>query len=281
MHSFFYGWYFKCQSANQTLSIIPAIHKSEKRRSCSIQVITENQAWKIDYPDSAFHRTGKNILIGNNQFGEKGIILDMHTQGLYISGKLVFGKLFPLKYDIMGPFSVLPFLECRHSVQSMRHRIYGSVHINEQEYLFRDAFGYWEGDQGRSFPKEYAWTQCSFPEGALMLAVADVPMAGFCFRGVIGVVLWEGKEYRIATYLGARMVQVQSGKIRVVQGDLMLEAKQLEVPGKPLKAPVDGNMTRTIHESAACRAFYRFRKGKHIFFSFITDRASFEYEFPA
>lgn len=144
--------------------------------------------------------------------------------------------------------------------------------------MFQDAFGYWEGDQGCSFPKEYVWTQCGFPDGSLMLSVADVPVAGFHFRGVIGVVLWKGREYRLATYLGARAVQAQNGKLRIVQGDLELEARLLEGVKRPLKAPANGDMTRTIHESAACQAFYRFRKGERIFFSFKTDRASFEYD---
>ena len=278
MHNFFYGWYFKCQSKTQTLAIIPAIHRAGQKGTCSIQIITENQAWNVDYPAAAFHWTGKDIWIGKNMFGVRGLLLAIHTPELDIRGKLMFGPLFPLKYDIMGPFSLLPFLECRHSVRSMKHSISGKMFVNGQEYLFQDAIGYWEGDQGYSFPKEYAWTQCSFPGGALMLSVADVPIAGFHFRGIIGVVLWKGKEYRLATYLGAKAVQVKEGKLRIVQGNLELEARLLEKVRNPLKAPSNGNMTRTIHENVACRAFYRFRKGENTFFSFQTDRASFEYE---
>lgn len=278
MHSFFYGWYFKCQSAAQTLAIIPAIHRSGQNRSCSIQIITENHAWKVDFPAKAFHRAGEDICIGKNRFGKKGILLAVNTPDLHINGRLRFGPMRPLKYDIMGPFSILPFLECRHSVQSMRHSVDGRVSMNGQEYLFQDAFGYWEGDQGSSFPKEYAWTQCGFPGGSLMLSVADVPITGYHFRGIIGAVLWRGREYRLATYLGARTAEAQDGKLRIVQGNLELEARMLETSGSPLKAPDHGDMSRTVHENAACRAFYRFRKGKHTFFSFETDRASFEYE---
>lgn len=111
-----------------------------------------------------------------------------------------------------------------------------------------------------------------------MLAVADVPVAGFHFRGVIGVVLWKGREYRLATYLGAKAVQVRDGRLRIVQGNLELEARLLEEVRSPLNAPANGDMVRTIHENAACRAFYRFRKGECPIFSFTTDRASFEYE---
>lgn len=278
MRNYFYGWYLKCQSENQTLAVIPAVHRSGQKRSCSIQFITKDHAWNVDYPAAAFRRTKEGIRIGRNRFGEKGIFLAVHTPELTISGKLRFGPLSPLKYDIMGPFSVLPFLECRHSVRSMSHFVCGRIDINGEEYLFQDAFGYWEGDQGRSFPKEYVWTQCSFPGGSLMLSVADVPIAGLDFRGVISVVLWKGRQYRLATYLGAKAVWTQGGKIRIVQGNMELEAWLPEEIKSPLKAPVNGEMKRTIHESAACRVRYRFRKAGRTFFSFTTDQASVEYE---
>ena len=113
MDNYFFGWYFKCQTETQTLSVIPAVHRSGGKRSCSIQIITENQAWNFNYQAEDFHRIGEKICIGNNQFGERGILLDIHTPEVRIRGKLKFGKLCPLKYDIMGPFSILPLLEWR------------------------------------------------------------------------------------------------------------------------------------------------------------------------
>ena len=113
-----------------------------------------------------------------------------------------------------------------------------------------------------------------------MLSVADIPMAGIHFTGVIGAVLWQGKEYRMATYLGARVVQIQNKMVRVIQGSLELEVRLLEAAERPLKAPAKGDMVRTIHESASCRAFYRFRKKGRTLFAFETDRASLEFEYP-
>ena len=113
-----------------------------------------------------------------------------------------------------------------------------------------------------------------------MLSVADIPMAGIHFTGVIGVILWKGKEYRLATYLGAKVVQIQNGKIRIMQGDMELEVCLMEGVKCPLKAPVVGNMKRTIQEGAACRAWYRFCKNGSPVFQFETDKASFEYEYP-
>ena len=154
-----------------------------------------------------------------------------------------------------------------------------NVDINGQEYSFQNALGYWEGDRGKSFPKRYIWTQCCFPEGSLMLSVADIPLAGSYFTGIIGFVLWKGKEYRIATYLGARVVQIQNKIVRIIQGSLELEVRLLKASNRPLKAPKDGDMMRTIHESAACRVYYRFCVRTGTLFCFETDRASFEYEY--
>ncbi len=282
MDHFFYGWYLKCQSDTQSLAVIPAIHNAKGKRNCSIQVITDNDSWTVPFAADSFHfhKVKKDLSIGENRFGEKGIHLDIRTPRLTVSGDLDFGPLFPLQYDIMGPFALVPFMECRHSVWSMRHTVSGNVCVNGESYSFEDAWGYWEGDRGRSFPKEYIWTQCCFRGGALMLSVADIPMAGFHFTGIIGVVLWRGKEYRMATYLGARVVRVQNKTIRVIQGSLELEVRLLEAPERPLMAPVKGNMVRTIYESVSCRVFYRFRRKGCTLFAFETDKASLEYEFP-
>lgn len=281
MFHYFYGWYLKCQSDTQTLALIPAVHSAGNKRTCSIQVITDEDAWTVTYTGDSFRRTKGNIIIGKNRFGKKGIFLAIRTPELTVRGKLDFGPLFPLKYDIMGPFALAPFMECRHSVWSMRHPVRGAVDINGQKYFFQNAWGYWEGDRGRSFPKEYIWTQCCFRGGAVMLSVADIPMAGIHFTGIIGFVLWRGKEYRIATYLGARAVKIEDKAVRVKQGNLELDVRLLEESKRPLKAPVKGDMVRTIHESASCRAFYRFRKRGCTLFAFETDRASFEFEYKS
>lgn len=279
MQGSFYGWYFKCQSDTQTLAVIPAIHRIGKKYTCSIQIITNDGAWTVNLSNKIFRRTRKRISIGKNRFEKYGIRLAVQAPGLSVRGKMNFGQLSPLKYDIMGPFCMIPFMECRHSVFSMRHLVSGKVYVNGQKYLFQNALGYWEGDKGCSFPKEYAWTQCFFKEGSIMLSVADIPIAGIHFTGIIGVVLWKGKEFRLATYLGARAVRIQNGMLRIVQGKLELEAKLLEASEQALKAPIRGDMVRTIQESAECRAFYQLRRDGRTLFAFETARASFEYEY--
>lgn len=280
MRDYFCGWYFKCQSDTQTLAVIPAVHRSKKKQSCSVQLITEECAWNIDFPYKFYHhKKDFRIQIGKNRFSRKGIELCLHTPECSAVGTLRFGAFSPIRYDIMGPFRYIPFMECRHSVLSMKHTVNGKLCINGAAYRFQDAVGYIEGDRGYSFPKEYAWTQCCFRDGSLMLSVADIPFGFFHFTGIIGVVQWHGKEYRLATYLGAKAVRIKNGELVVRQGKAVLKVRLIKKHAHPLRAPVSGAMRRTIHESASCSASYCFQKNGHTLFSFETTKASFEYEY--
>ncbi len=281
MRDYFCGWYFKCQSERKTLAIIPAEHRSRNAASCSLQLITDEGAWNIPFPHEQFHRQrgGFEILLGDNRFDSSGMELCVRTPALSATGAVRFGPLHPIKYDIMGPFRYIPFMECRHSVQSMQHRVTGEICINGVRYCFQNGIGYIEGDRGYSFPREYLWTQCFFEEGSLMLSVADIPFGGFYFTGIIGVIRWRGKETRLATYLGARAVKIDRGEVVIRQGNKTLTVKLIEKHTHPLLAPVGGSMSRTIHESAACRAAYQLEKNGHTVFSFESAMASFEYEY--
>lgn len=276
MKDSFYGWYLKCQSDTKTLAVIPAVHQAGRERTCSIQVITEEGSWTVALPGKAYRRRGNSLSIGRNHFDKSGMYLAVNTPKLHVKGRLHFGELTPLKHPIMGPFAHLPFMECRHNVWSMYHPVSGTVYVNGEKYSFQKDRGYWEGDRGKSFPKSYLWTQSFLPEGMVMLSVGEIPMGCFHFTGVIAAVHWKGKEYRLATYLGARIIEIEKGLIRIKQGKLELEAQLLEAAEQSLRAPSRGRMNRIIHESVSCRVFYRFRKDGHTIFALEANQASFE-----
>ena len=279
MDGYFCGWYFRCQSEEQTMAIIPSVHKTGEESFCTVQLITDTETFHNRFPYEAFRRGKGEISIGGNRFGKWGMSLDLHTPQWRAEGEVHFGAFTPIRYDIMGPFRYVPFLQCRHSVYSMGHRVDGVLRINGKPYVFDNAVGYLEGDRGRSFPREYVWTQCSFPAGALTLSVADIPLGRFHFTGVIGIVLLDGKEYRLATYLGAKAVSIQNGEVIVRQGRFCLTVRQLDAPGHPLQAPVRGAMTRIIHEHPSCRVYYRFAEGDTTLLELEAPNAGFEYEY--
>lgn len=276
---YFKGWYFKCSNENKTIAFILAFHQSNHKKTASLQIITDYTAFNIPFQFLQYRENQLAIKIGENIFSKEGIRLQIKNNDLSANGALHFHDLSPIQYDIMGPFKFVPLMQCRHSVYSMRHRINGQIIVNGQQYVFQNGIGYIEGDCGNSFPKEYIWTQCHFNNGSLMLSVADIPMFGFHFTGIIGVILLNGKEHRIATYLGAKVKHMGKDSITVKQGDFQLTAKLLRKNSQPLAAPNHGLMNRTIHESASCKAYYRFSYNNEILYEFTSDRASFEYEY--
>lgn len=281
MRDYFCGWYIKCQNDSRTVAFIASYHISDTEKSCSLQVIADSGAWNIVYPFDAFRQERDRICIGNNVFTKQGCLLDARDADITLSGSLDFGEFSPISYDIMGPFRFVPFLECRHSVYSMKHRVDGVIQINGEEFRFDNGVCYIEGDRGYSFPKHYLWTQCSFPEGSIIVSVADVPICGVHFNGVISAIHYLGKEYRIATYLGARVEKLRDGEIVIRQGNKRLTVKCLERRSHPLAAPTTGGMSRTIHESAACRVSYRLCENDKTVLDFESNRAAFEFEYPS
>ena len=145
MRDYFCGWYFKCQNESRTIAVIPAYHITNGEKSCSIQVITDDASWNICFPYSEYQQKKSCVNIAGNIFAQNGISLNLRTPEITAVGALSFGALAPLKYDIMDPFRYVPFMECRHSVYSMKHTVNGKLVINGACYEFRNGCGYMEG----------------------------------------------------------------------------------------------------------------------------------------
>ena len=275
----FYGWYFKCQSEEDTIVFIASVTVGNGEPKANLQIANKDGVWNVEFPGSCFMRKGGNIFLSDNHFGKNGIVLDVTTADLRAKGKLYFKDFTPIEYDVMGPFVMVPFLECRHSIMSMKHKVNGNITINGKKYEFNDAFGYWEGDRGISFPSEYLWTQTAFDDGSLMLSVAEIPMGNKKFTGVIGAINYQGKEYRLATYKGAKIQYLKNRRIRITQDDMIFEARLYNQEGYSFTVPEDAEMKRTIHENLTSTAAFRFRVEGETLFAIKTDKASFEYEY--
>lgn len=281
------------------IALIPAFHTSGDKRSGSVQVITPEKSFFIEIPIEEMSITRRPFAIraGDSTFSCKGLDLNIQSVTVSVTGRLHFGGLRPPAGDIMGPYKFVPFMECRHSVFSLTHTVKGSLMINGELLNFSDGIGYMEGDRGRSFPKRYVWTQCNWSGDdrtdvkrtdaetcSLMLSAAEVNPLGSEFIGIIGFVYFRGREIRIASYCGAKAVSVGSGTITVRQGAYILTAQLLDninhpLRAQPLRAPSSGEMVRLIKESLSCRARYTMTESNNVLFDFISDHASFEYEF--
>ncbi|RZT00874.1 tocopherol cyclase family protein [Cuneatibacter caecimuris] len=281
MKSYFEGYYIKLQNEKETIALIPALHTGENGDpGASLQVITNHGAWEETFEKGVLRkkRNAFRLKLGNSVFSEKGCRIKIMGEKISLEGVLKFSGLTPLDYDIMGPFCFLPGMQCRHCVISLRHKVTGWLRFGGREYVFRDGTGYIEGDRGHSFPERYIWTQCCNQQADLMAAAASIPIGKFQFDGCICAVRIGEKEYRLATYLGARVIYADKRKLVVAQQDQLLSAELLYGSPQPLSAPMEGRMERKIHENAACLVRYRFFKGGKQLFDFTDDGAGFEGE---
>lgn len=275
----FEGWYLKQQNDEETVAFIPAYHADESGRiAVSLQIVTGARAYQLDYLDwqLRLERTPLRIWLGNNVFSLTGCHIDCMAEGVSIRGDLSYGARTALPGDIMGPFRLLPGMECRHSLFSLSHSVEGELSIGGRTLTFRAGRGYIEGDRGRSFPRRYLWTQCSFQEDCVMVSVAEIPYCGLHFRGCVAAVLYRGEQYLFATYRGVRLRTVGEREVWITQGKLSLRATLERAAPTPLRAPVRGRMERIIQESAVCRARYRMEVGGQVLFDITSDQASFE-----
>ena len=178
----------------------------------------------------------------------------------------------------MGPFCLVPKMECNHGILSLVHKLSGSLNINGEEINFDDGYGYIEKDWGRSFPKTYTWLHFKEDggENTVVVSTADIPFLIRTFKGLIAVVYENGKEYRLATYNGGRIIKCNNNEIVIKKRKYLLKIFVSDCVGQPLKAPVLGDMARIIKEKLTCAMKVEFYKGKKCIFKRESNRASFE-----
>jgi len=268
---YFQGRYYKHQKGDEIVALIAG--RSED--AAFVQLIDRSLSRCFFYPLSDYEKTDRSIRIGPNTFAAEGVHLDIEREKSRISANLRYGPFTPIRSDIMGPFRFLP-MQCKHGIVSMRHDVDGLIQINGQTVDYSGGVGYIEQDSGRSFPSEYLWVQCLEDDCSISLSIADIPFCGFRFTGCIGVILYQGKEYRLATYRGVKIERYEPTSVHLRQGNYRLEVDLSSFHPLPLCAPNKGKMNRTIEECVACGAIFTFIEGEKALFQLRSDRVSIE-----
>lgn len=279
---YFEGWYCKHTGQGDCVALIPAFHVgAEGRPSASLQLITQNYSHTFPFSSQEFSAEEDRfcVRLGSCAFSSQGCTLSLHRDGWDVEGTLRYSPLTPLHSDIMGPFRFFP-MECSHGVVSLTHRVEGALRINGVEHVFHHGSGYIETDRGVSFPRRYLWAQCGWQQGApgcAMVSVAEIPFLGARFTGCIATVLWQGEEYRFATYQGVHIRRWGSQGVALRQGRQELLVEPLEQVSRPLQAPVRGGMTRIIREAPACTLRCQFCLDGRAVFDQVCPSSGFEY----
>ncbi len=272
---YFEGWYFKNVSADMhtIYSFIPGISKDAADPHAFIQVLNGSSGASsyVRFDPSAFSFDARKfaIAIGDNRFSADSIELAIDENDISVHGTLRYEGLSPFPSSlrspgIMGWYSYIPSMECKHAVVSADHSIVGAVDIDGQTHDFSGGTGYIEKDWGTSFPESWIWLQCnnfSRDHLSLFLSVAKIPWLGRFFLGFICFVYVDGRYYTFATYNRStiRSIDFKDPVLQVSLGNsaYRLDIRAVQGAGGHLRAPVgssrDGVMSRVIKESINSR----------------------------
>ncbi len=275
MGDFFEGWYLKQCNARDTLALIPG----RGGNGAFVQVVTDDASYFVSYPLEAYRQEAYGISVGDSFFSLKRTVLNIRDRDLTLTGEILCRHRTPPRRDVMGLLRHVP-VACRHGVLSLHHALAGEVNLNGQAISFVGGIGYAEQDSGSVFPDYYTWVQANdfMEKCCIMVAVAKVAVGRLAFRGVLCVLWYRGKEYRLATDNGARVIVCTREHIVLRKGKQRLEIKlEGRAQAHPLMAPANGGMLRTIYEVPACSARFRFLIGEEVVFDLHSDKTSFEY----
>lgn len=263
---YFEGWYLKHVSADLTnsISFIPGISLSKDPHSF-IQILNgltgESFYIRHDLKDFSYEPGKFAVRIGESFFSDQYSEVNIINDKINVSGKIEYMNMlsYPVKLinpGIMGWYSFVPFMECKHGIVSVNHNLTGTIELNSQVIDFTNGKGYIEKDWGTSFPESWIWIHCNnfdSEDASFMLSVAKIPWIGKYFIGFLGFLHNEEKFYNFATYNRSRVTRLEktdnSLEIGILNKGFIIDATIKINKLSDLKAPRLGVMERYMKES--------------------------------
>ncbi|MEI8049160.1 MAG: tocopherol cyclase family protein [Bacteroidota bacterium] len=265
--NYFEGWYFKHVSENMdhVYSFIPGISLHPENRHAFIQVINglTGKTQYIEYPLSSFsfNKNSFEVQVGDSVFTADSMLLNINSPLIKVSGRLCYSG--SVKYPastfspgIMGWYSFVPFMECKHGVVSVTHQIDGSLQVDGELLDFSGGKGYIEKDWGKSFPESWIWLQSNNfvnTDACIMMSIAKIPWLGSFFTGFLGFLYYNGTFYPFSTYHKSEITALKLADEKLT---LAFKGKKHRLVIKAtlknsgiLLAPKSGKMSRRIKES--------------------------------
>jgi len=265
--NYFEGWYFKhvSKDLNHVFSFIPGISLSEDDPHSFIQVINgiTGKTNYITYPVNRFiwKKNKLYLKIGDSVFTDKFIDLNLENEEIKVSGRLEYSNIvkYPktlLSPGIMGWYSYIPFMECKHGIVSVNHKVSGVLNIDKGIIDMNEGRGYIEKDWGSSFPEAWIWIQSNNfnnTDTAFTFSVARIPWLGKYFPGFISFLYFDKRFFLFSSYNNSALQEINfDGKtlsFTLKNNYSTLKVTAVKNKSGELLAPVSGKMSRRIKES--------------------------------
>ncbi|MBI5009568.1 MAG: hypothetical protein HZB98_07970 [Bacteroidia bacterium] len=264
---YFEGWYFKhvSKDLNHVFSLIPGISITDDDPHTFIQVINgiTGKTCYITYSLNRFmwENNKLSLKIGDSVFTDKFIDINLENEEIKVSGRLEYSDIvkYPktlLSPGIMGWYSYIPFMECKHGIVSANHKVSGILNIDNEIIDMNEGKGYIEKDWGSSFPEAWIWIQSNNfnnSDTAFTFSVAKIPWLGRYFPGFISFLYFDKRFFLFSSYNNSVLNEIsydgKSLSFTLKNNDTTLKVTAVKNKSGELRAPVSGKMTRRIKES--------------------------------
>ncbi len=291
---YFEGWYYKIvdEKTENVYAIIPGISIGQWDTHAFIQVLDMNNTvsyFHYEICDFKYNTNKFEIMIGENYFSKSRIRLNLVGNDLSIQGDLYFCNIMEYPRTIwnpgaMGKFLYLPAMECYHDIINIQHDIIGHLKVNGKRIEFNNGIGYIEKNWGRSMPKSWVWIQSNHfqpDDVSLSVNVAKVPCLFGSFLGFIAMFRYKDRIFMFTSFNGSRMSELYNSKNKL-RGTIRncrfrLDFNVTYAEGGIIKAPVNGQMSRSITESINAVVKVRFSdSGGNIYYEGIGTNGGIE-----
>lgn len=263
---YFEGWYYKIvdEKTENSYAIIPGISIGQWDTHAFIQVLSSDNRVSYFYFDICefkYNEKKFEIMIGNNYFSKSRIRLKLSGDGLTIQGDLYFCNI--LEYPrscchpgVMGKLLYVPGMECYTDIVSIQHEITGHLKINGSSVDFTGGIGYIEKNWGRSMPRSWVWFQSNHfqpDDVSLSINIGKVPCLLGSFIGFIVMFRYRDRIFMFTSFNGAWISELYNHKNKL-RGTIKNCRFRLDfiityAEGGTIKAPINGQMSRSITES--------------------------------
>jgi tocopherol cyclase len=265
--NYFEGWYYKHVSYDlkNVFSFIPGISLTEKDPHAFIQVINgitgETEYVRYRLEEFIWDKKKLYLKIGGSIFTDKYIDLKIETRSINVYGHVYYKNIikYPktlLSPGIMGWYSFVPLMECKHGIVSVNHDLEGKINVNCDLIDFDGGKGYIEKDWGTSFPEAWLWIQANnFNDRntSFTFSLAKIPWRGKFFLGFIAFLYYERKFFLYSTYNNAAISGInhssKSVSLTLTNRNSILNVIADKNTFGELRAPSSGDMSRRIKES--------------------------------
>ncbi|MFW5821015.1 MAG: tocopherol cyclase family protein, partial [Bacteroidota bacterium] len=221
----------------------------------------ESRYLRYDHKAFRYSRNSFKVWVGDSFFSQSKMSLNINEPDFMVKGEMKYTHSadFPSSFSspgIMGWYSFVPFMQCKHGVVSMNQFANGQISINHALIEFNNGKSYIEKDWGSSFPSAWIWLQSNNfdnPQVSVMLSVAKIPWLGSFFMGFLAFLYLEGETYLFTTYNNSKFELKDYDDnfifIDLRKKDMFLSIKIERKKSGELMAPDKGKMNRMIKES--------------------------------